>query len=101
MWFLIGLVSGATIVALAFWLHSQRIVVRWYEWVIGILGLTLLLFAIQNFSASLAEFETNASMGFLFVFGLPAIVLLAIAAFLPWLRHRSLAKHSLSKTISR
>ena len=98
MWFLIGLVSGAAITALIFWLRSQRISVTWYEWLTGILGLALMLFAIQNFSASLAEFEPAVARRFLLVFGLPAILLLAIASLLPWLRHHRSAKSSLSKT---
>ena len=98
MWLLIGLVLSAAIPAMVFWLRSRRISVTWYERLIGILGLALMLFAIQNFSASLAEFETTVARGFLLVFGLPAVVLLAIALLLPWLRHHRSVKPSLSKT---
>ena len=88
MWLIIGLVIGAALVTLALWLRGRRIVVRWYEWLIGVLGLGLLFFTIQNFLASFAEYEEYAAWTFLWVFGLPAIILLAIACILPWLRHR-------------
>ena len=88
MWLLIGLIFGAGLLALVLWLRSRKVAVTWYEWLIGIPGLLLLLFTIQNFSASLAEHEEIAAWRFLLVFGLPAIILLAIASLLPWLRHR-------------
>ena len=88
MWFLIGLITSAILFTLAFWLHSKRISVRWYEWLIGATGLLLLLFTIQNFSASFAEYEPQAAWTFLWVFGLPAFFLLTLACFLPWRRHR-------------
>ena len=87
MWFLIGLVIGVALVTLALWLRCRRIAVKWYEWLIGVIGLLLLLFTIQNFSASFAEYEEFAAWTFLWVFGLPSIILLAIACFLPWRRH--------------
>ena len=88
MWFIIALILGAGLVALWLWLRSRKVAVTWYEWLIGILGLLLLLFTIQNFSASFAEHEEHAAWKFLLVFGLPAIILLAVACLLPWLRHR-------------
>lgn len=88
MGFIIGLVVGAGLVALVLWLISRGVVVRWYEWLIGILGLIILLFTIQNFITSFAEYEEYAAWTFLWVLGIPAIVLIGIACFLPWLRRR-------------
>ena len=88
MWLIIGLVTGAGLVALILWLRRRAIAVAWYEWLIGAMGLLLLLFTIQNFVASFAEYEQRAAWTFLWMFGLPAMVLLAIACLLPWLRHR-------------
>jgi len=88
MWFLIGLIIGAGLLALALWLRSRGIVVRCYEWLISVVGLLLLLFTIQNLSASFAEYEEFAAWTFLWVFGLPSVILLAIACLLPWRRHR-------------
>lgn len=88
MWFLIGLVTGAGLLALVLWLRSRRIEVKWYEWIIASLGLGLLLFTVHDFFASFAEHEEYAAWTFLWVFGLPAIILLAVACFLAWRRHR-------------
>jgi len=88
MWFIIGLVIGAGLLTLALWLHSRKIAVKWYEWLIGALGLLLLLFMIQNIAGSIAEMETIAAWQFLWLIGLPSLILLALAWWLPWRRHR-------------
>ncbi len=79
MWLIIGLIVGAAVLALVLWLRNRDIKVSWYEWLIGALGLLLLMFTIQNFAGSLAELESTAASMFLLVTGLPAIILLAIA----------------------
>lgn len=88
MWFIIGLVISAGLLTLALWLRSRKIVVKWYEWLIGALGLLLLLFMIQNIAGSIAEMETIAAWQFLWLIGLPAIILLTLSWWLPWRRHR-------------
>ena len=87
-WLIIGLVVGAGLMALVLWLRRRKITVTWYEWLVGAIGLLLLLFTIQNFTASFAEHEPIAAWRFLLVFGLPSAILLAIACLLPWWRHR-------------
>jgi uncharacterized membrane protein len=79
MWFAIAFVLGAGLVALILWLRSNSVAVKWYEWVIGIVGILLLIFTIQNFSGSFAEFNTTAAWLFLPITGLPALILLAVA----------------------
>jgi len=88
MWFIIGLVVGAVLLALVVWLRSRDIKVTWYEWLIGVVGLLLLLFTIQNFAGSFIELEPTAAWMFLLVTGLPALILLAVAWQLAWRRHR-------------
>ena len=98
MWLIIGLVFGAGLLMLVLWLRKREIRVKWYEWIICALGLLLLLFTIQNFTASFAEYEGHAAWTFLWIFGLPAIVLIGIALMLPWLRYRrEVNKTSLDK----
>ena len=91
MWFIVALILGAAVAALVLWLNSRGIKVSWYEWLIGIVGLLLLLFTIQNYFASLNEFESGAATIFLLVTGLPSVILLAIASGLAWRRSRSTA----------
>jgi hypothetical protein len=88
MWLLIGLVIGAGLMALRLWLRKREITLRWYEWVIGVAGVGILLYMIRNVSGSFADNETKAAVTFLWLLGVPAIVLLAISWLLPWRRHR-------------
>jgi uncharacterized membrane protein len=79
MWFAIAFVLGAGLVALILWLRSNSVAVKWYEWLIGIIGLLLLIFTIQNFTGSFAEFNRTAAWLFLPITGLPALILLAVS----------------------
>jgi hypothetical protein len=79
MWLIIGLVAGAAVLGLILWMKGRDISVKWHEWLIGAIGLLLLLFTIQNFAGSLAELESTAANMFLLVTGLPAIILLAVS----------------------
>jgi hypothetical protein len=87
MWFIFGLIVGAGLLVLVFWLRSRKIMVKWYEWLIGVIGLGLLLFMIQNIVGSVREMETLAAWHFLWMIGLPAIILLTLALWLPWRRY--------------
>ena len=79
MWLIIGLIAGAAVLGLILWMRGRDVSVKWYEWLIGALGLMLLLFTIQNFAGSLAELDSTAANMFLVVSGLPAIILLAVS----------------------
>ncbi len=87
MWFGIGFVLGAVLLALIFWLRLRRIAVTWYSWLLAGCGIILLLFTIWNVSTSLAEFETVAAWTSLWFFGIPAFILFGAAIFLPRWRH--------------
>lgn len=92
MWFLFGFVLAIIIFALVLLVRQRNIVVRWYEWFIGILGIGMLLFTIQNVKGALDANWVSTSWTFLWVFGIPTVVLLALAVVLPWLRYRRI-KH--------
>jgi len=93
MWFGIGLITGIILLLLIFWIRSRNITVRWYEWLIATIGYILLLFALQNFIASSAEFEPVAPGMFLLIFGLPGLILLLLALTLVcWRRHKVSSK---------
>ena len=97
MWLVIGLAVGAGLVALVLLVHNLKIAVKPYDWLIAFVGLGFLLFTLQNFTASFAEHEATAAWNFLWMFGTPGIVLLAIAFFLPWNRRRLKPNSSSSK----
>jgi uncharacterized membrane protein len=78
MWLIIGLIVGAAILGLAMWMRGKNLSLTWYEWLIGVIGLVLILFTVQNFAGSFAELESNAAYMFLLVTGLPGLILLAV-----------------------
>lgn len=88
-WVFGGLIIGSGLLALVLWLRSKSVSVKWYEWLIGAIGLLVLLFGIQNFGAAFVEFEPTAAWMFLLVVGLPGLILLAVAYQLVWRRHRA------------
>ncbi len=77
-----GLVLGIIVLGLFVLLRRWQIKVSWYEWLLGIIGLALMLFSYQNYYTSRAEFEPVAPGRFLLIFGLPGLVLLVIAVLL-------------------
>jgi hypothetical protein len=86
MWLIIGILLGLAAMALVFWMRNKHIALRWYEWLLAVLGLALLFFALQNSVAAAREFEPTAPSMFLLVLGVPALVFLILAVGLPWLR---------------
>ncbi len=78
MWVIVGLIVGAGLLWLVLRVRNQGTEIKWYDWLIGIIGLLLLLFTIQNFAGSMAEVESTAANMFLLVTGLPALILLAV-----------------------
>jgi hypothetical protein len=86
MIFIIGMVVGAALMWLVFWLMQKEIVVKWYEWLLGALGFMMLVWTVHDFFGSMAEYNEAAGRIFLWLLGTPALILLALAIFLPWWR---------------
>ncbi|WP_324665608.1 dehalogenase [Dehalococcoides mccartyi] len=77
MIFWIGVLFGAALILLVNWLRTKT-AVRWYEWLIGALGLLSGIGAIQHYFGSLVENEPESAwMGFL-VFFILSVLLMAI-----------------------
>ena len=88
MWFIIGIAVGL----LLLWVvMSKRVQMRWYEWLIGIVGLALLLFTVLVTTTSYAEDEPKAAQLFMLVLGIPSVVLMVLAWQLS-IRHKVTAK---------
>ena len=87
MWLIVGFIFGATALGVVFWTRERKIIVAWYSWLVGGLGASLLLFTIWNVSTSLSELERVAARNSLWLFGIPAVILLALAVLIPWLRN--------------
>ena len=87
--FILGLIFGAIIIFCLTYASLKKISVRWWEWILGILGIALLYFAILNFDGGLYEQTTQAAWMFLLVFAIPAIILLAVPAYLVFKRNNA------------
>jgi hypothetical protein len=87
MWIVIALGAGAVFVACALWFRRLGASLKWWEWTLGATGIALGLFAMQNYYASVAEFEPKAPGMFLLVFGLPSLILFLLGLILPALRY--------------
>jgi len=89
MWMFITFLIGVGVTTLWFWARKRNIVVKWWDWLIGAIGLLLLMLAIQNITAASYEEVMSSVPWFLLVFGLPGLILLAVSGQLVWRRHRS------------
>ena len=83
-----GLLIGG-LAWLVLWIRSANIAVKWYEWLIGAIGLLIGIVAVENFFAAFVEFENQAAWLYILVFGLPALILLAVSVQLVFRRHRA------------
>ncbi|AII60050.1 MAG: dehalogenase [Dehalococcoides mccartyi] len=79
MWLIISFVLGALLLGLVMWLRARHVSLTWYEWVLGIIGLALLLSTILFATDALGETEPKAATMFLLVLGIPAVILLALS----------------------
>ncbi|MFZ5908470.1 MAG: dehalogenase [Chloroflexota bacterium] len=86
LWLILGAVVG-----IGFFLAATKMKLTWYEWVLAVLGTILILFAVQNYSASRLALETRAAGLLLLMFGLPGALLAAAGFVLPWMRARKAA----------
>ena len=80
IWFITGMVLGALLLALSRSIRIKKIKMAWPDWLMGITGLLLLLFTVQNVLAFFSdELEPTAAWMFALIVGIPAIVLLGLA----------------------
>jgi hypothetical protein len=89
IWFVFALVLGIALYGLVTWLRSRDIQLKWYEWLVGGIGLVLLLLAIQHYVGSVQEMYSTAGWMGALIIGVPAIILIALAWQLTWRRTRS------------
>ena len=88
MWFIVGTIFGVALLALFWWMRSKNIKVSWYEYLIGGIGLLLLLFTIQNWVGAIRENEAASTMWYLLILGVPSLVLLLVAGSMAWRRNQ-------------
>ena len=87
--FFVGAIFAVAATALVFWVIKQGISVRWWEWLIGAIGLALLIFTVQNFLGSFVENEPKAAWMFWLILGLPSLIIMAIPTVLVIMRRKN------------
>lgn len=85
--FLAGMLAGMALLGLVIYIRYKNIDVRWYELFLGALGFGLLLFTVQNMVSSVNEYWEGTALTFLLIFGIPSLVLIALAIVLPFVRN--------------
>jgi len=90
MWdVILALIIGAAVVALVWWLRSRSIVVKWYDWLIGAIGLLFIGMAYQHTLGELFEGLPQAAWMGLLVLGGIGIVLLVAISLRVWRRNKT------------
>jgi len=89
MWFVIGIIASAILISSIWWLNMKNITPRWYEWLIGGIGFVLFFYAIQNTLGFLREIEPTAAGFTAAFFGIPALILVAVAFRLVFERRKN------------
>jgi hypothetical protein len=82
-WFwymLVGFILGGGVVYLGTLLKEKTIKLKWYEWILVVIGFLLFVFLGQTFIASFIEGELRAAWMSLLFFGLP-IILIGVGTF--------------------
>jgi hypothetical protein len=78
LWMFITLLIGIGGTSLWFWARNNNKVIRWWDWLIGLFGVFLLMMTLQNITAAGFEEVTATIPWFLLLFGLPGLILLAV-----------------------
>ena len=78
MLLIIGLILGAIVAGLVFWLRNRGIFLAWYGWLMTAIGMVLVIYMAANMSGSLTEGEGTAAWMFLLFLGLPAVILFVL-----------------------
>ena len=79
LWFIIGMIVTVGLTLLVLWLRNRGIALTWYQWLIGAIGLLLVIGAIQHYGGSLSEGMTLSARIGVLIFGIPGLILIAVA----------------------
>jgi len=77
-WYLIGLIGGGLAVYLITLLQKKDILLKWYEWLLGVVIMLGSLFTLETFVHSLAEMQVRAAWLSALFIGLPILILCVV-----------------------
>ncbi|AII57306.1 dehalogenase [Dehalococcoides mccartyi CG1] len=75
----IGSILAIGLYSFTGWLRKRNVGVLWYEWLIGSVGLIMLLLAIQHLFGAMSELFPYAAWSGFAAIGIPALILLLTA----------------------
>jgi hypothetical protein len=78
MMFWIGLLIGAAILAIVYWIRNRNLSLKWYEWLMGAIAVLLIFVAVQHYFGALEEYVSKSAWMGILIFGLPALILLSL-----------------------
>lgn len=83
LWLILGILIGLGLFGLYTKVKAGQLIVRWYQWVLGIMAVIMLLLTIENYLGFQEELEPVAANFVILAMGLPAVILAVIAYFIP------------------
>jgi hypothetical protein len=88
MLILLGVLGIIAVATLVLFLIQRKIIVKWYEWILGAIAIALLFLSVQHYFGSLNEFEPRAGAFGLAILGVLAIIIAALDFQLIWRRNK-------------
>ena len=79
LFYAVSVIVALAVGALVVWLIKSGVSVRWWEWLMGVIGVILIIVTLQHVFATFVENQPAALWPGVLTFGVPAIILLAIA----------------------
>jgi len=83
LWLILGIIIGVV----GFWVFnankSGKIMVKWYQLVLGIIALVMLLLTIENYIGFQKELEPVAANFMLVALGVPALLIASLIWLIP------------------
>lgn len=77
-WIIFAFFLGAAVVWFFGWLRAKKITLKWYEWLMGVIAILLLIGSVQHYLGSLREDYLTAGIIGTLIFGIPALILIAV-----------------------
>ena len=83
LWLFLGIIIGLGIGLVITQVKAGRFDVKWYQWVLAVISVVMLLLTIENYLGLRAEIEYSAANFVLLAMGLPAVVLAGLIWVIP------------------
>jgi hypothetical protein len=88
-WIILTFILGIALAWFIFWMRNNNFSLRWYEWLVGVIGIVFILAGGQHLFGSFREDYAQAGWLGAAVFGIIGLIFLAISWQLAARRSRS------------